>query len=217
MEPGTAMILQRKTVAFTLVELLVVVSIMVVIAGLVAPAANTMLRSSQITQSADAITAQLSSARQNAMTTNRAMEVRFYKLADPSLIGNTRAVRAIQVFKIEDNGDAKPEGRSQWLPGSMLIDSEATLSPLLASARKKSWPPSPPPVDPKLSLPRAGTDYDAFCFRFRPDGSTDLDPTSKWFVTVHAANDGDDRTTLPANFATIQVDPINSSLKLYRP
>jgi uncharacterized protein (TIGR02596 family) len=217
MEPGTAMILLRKNFAFTLVELLVVVSIMVIIAGLVAPAANTMLRGSQITQSADAIMAQLSSARQTAMTANRTMEVRFYRLADPSLVGNATAVRAIQVFKIEDNGDAKPDGRVQWLPGSILMDSDPTLSTLLGSAREKSSWTTASPVDPKLSLPRVGTSYAAFCFRFRPDGSTDLDPPAKWFVTIHAENDGDNHSTLPANFATIQVDPVSGSLKLYRP
>jgi uncharacterized protein (TIGR02596 family) len=210
------MTFSRKNPAFSLVEILVVISIVVIIAGLVAPAFSTMLRSSQLTRSADAITAHLSSARQNALAANRTMEVRFYSLADPSIVANTKAVRGIQVFRIEDNGNANPDGGVQWLTGAMLMDAGPTLSPLLASARSKSWTDTSP-VDPKTSLPGAGTDYDAFYFRFRPDGSTDLNPQEQWFVTLHAESDGDNRSTLPANFATIQVDPVNGSLKLYRP
>jgi hypothetical protein len=72
-----------------------------------------------------------------------------------------------------------------------------------------------PGVDP---LPRAGASYRYVALRFQPDGSTDLLPTGgSWFLTVHDEIAGDALAQPPADFSTIEIDPLNGSLKFFRP
>jgi uncharacterized protein (TIGR02596 family) len=142
-------------------------AIILLIAGLALPATTSIIRSTQLSQAADVVVRQINTSRIKAITSNRAMEVRFYKLIDPSNPGAPPAFRALQVFQIEDNGDVRPDGRVQWLPGTVIIDAGPQVSSLLDGSREKtSWTTS----DPKLSLPRLaapGTDYGAWCLRFR--------------------------------------------------
>lgn len=52
--------------------------------------------------------------------------------------------------------------------------------------------------------------------RFRPDGSTDLHETGAWHLTLLDAHDSA-RQELPANFYTVQMDPVTAKLEIYRP
>ena len=67
-------------------------------------------------------------------------------------------------------------------------------------------------------LPRVGANYRYVALRFHPDGSTDLLPTAgPWFLTLHDEVQGDGLAQPPANFSTIEMDPVNGSLKFFRP
>jgi hypothetical protein len=66
------------------------------------------------------------------------------------------------------------------------------------------------------SLPELGTSYLYKQCTFRPRGSLDLNIQSNWFATVVLQRNASN-TTAPANFATIQVDPVNGGLQIYRP
>jgi uncharacterized protein (TIGR02596 family) len=202
-----------STEAFTITELLAVIGIMVVLIALFAPTANTILRGSNITQASDLLGGQLALARQTAAVDNRTVEVRFYAARDPEAPGNTTELRSFQIFRIEDDGTAKALGKVQQLPTAVIISPDTSFSTLVRPDRSKGFTST----DPQVSIPRAGTEYDAYYFRFRPDGSTDLEPTEKWYVTIHNETDSPTAGSPPANYATIQIDPVSGDIMTYRP
>jgi len=208
--------LQTKALqrAFTLVELLVVLSIVGIIVAFTVPAMNSVMGGSQITQAGQMVGDQLALARQTALSKNHTVEVRFYRFGDPDMPGekatdpSTGRYRTFQPFEIFDTGAAVALAKIQRIPSSIIIDSGTTLSSLLNTGTTSN---------PQVSLPRVGTNYNYFSFRFLPDGSTNLSPTSQWFLTVHNGNDGDALTAPPKNFYTIQIDATNGHIKSYRP
>lgn len=200
--------------AFSLVELLVVMAVIGILTALVVPSVNSMLRGSQLTQGSQMVNDQFGMARQLALSKNRPVEIRFYKLLDPESpgesVGNER-FRAIQVFELLESGMSVAVGKVRWLPNSLLIDGGSALSTVLNQAHR----PAVKGVDP---IARVGIEYEYAYFRFRPDGSTDLAPaTRKWFVTLHHVIDGDNLGAAPANFFGLQIDPINGHTRTYRP
>ncbi|MEI6071369.1 MAG: Verru_Chthon cassette protein D [Verrucomicrobiae bacterium] len=200
--------------AFSLLELLVVIAIIALLTGLLAPAVSSTTRGSQLIRGGDKALAVLSLARQTALTKNQPVEVRFYQYGDPEVPGESASspasgkFRAIQAFKIDDNGDAKPIGKIETLPTSIIMDSGATLSTLLGTTTNLS---------PAPAIPRVGTSYNCCAFRFLADGSANLPKTDTWFVTFHNILDSDKLGTPPANFITIQIDPANGSMKTWQP
>jgi uncharacterized protein (TIGR02596 family) len=204
----------RAARAFSLIELLVVIAIIGVMSALVVPAMSSVLRGNEMNRAEQMVQQQLASARQTAIARNRRVEVRLYKFDNPDDIGNTQTFCALQSFLIDDTGAATPIGRLTKLPATVLINENTANSSLLKEERDKtSWPAT----DPKISLPAVGTTYTAKAFQFRPDGSTSLSSADKWFLTLHAATAGANASTLPPNFATIQVDPVSGSVRTYRP
>ena len=207
---------------FTLLELLVVISILILVMALAAPAVNSVMRGSQISQAGQAVNDQLSLARQTALSKNHAVEVRFYEFVDSEMPGEQAAttgtghLRALQSFEMLDSGTAVAVGKMQRIQPSIIIDSGGTLSSLIDPALKKTF--SPTSGDPQVSLPRVGSYY-CYAFRFLPDGSTSLSPTAvnQWFLTLHNINDGDSLATPPKNFITLQIDPTNGHIRTYRP
>ena len=203
---------------FSLIELLVVIAIIAMLTALLAPAVSTTMRGSQLIRGGDKALAVLSLARQTALAKNQSVEVRFYQYGDPEVPGESAnspasgKFRAIQAFKIDDSNNATPVGKIETLPTSIIMDSGST-STLLGSSQKTTLTTPP-------AIPRAGTSYNCCAFRFLADGSANLIPktsTTHWTVTFHNIVDGDGRSSPPANFITIQIDPANGSLKTWQP
>ena len=216
--------------AFSLVELLVVCSIIAVIVGLTIPAANTLIRGSAMTQGASMVNDQISLARGLALSRNRPVEVRFYKFADPETPGEdkkneeTWKFRALQTLEILENGAAIPMGKVQYLPNNVVMNDGALSTLLDDRVRGELKKPGGP--DPEL--PRdVKKDYKFYSFRFLQDGSTDLPlKTSgsstnerRWYLTLQALTDNisKESKTPPPNFFTLQIDPITGATKSYRP
>ncbi len=199
---------------FTLIEILMVLAIIGILLVAAVPALNSTLQGFQLTQGAQIIADQLHLARQATLARNRAVEVRFYKFTAPASGVTASYFQGVQAFEIVENGPPKALGKLHRLPGLIILDSSATLSPLLGPTRVKQWTSN----DPQISLPGIGTNYEARAFTYRSDGSADLSVAGQqWFVTLHHANAGDNRTDLPPNFATLQIDPWNGYTQLYRP
>ena len=197
--------------AFSLVEMMVVILIISIIAAFAVPVVTGINRSSQLARGTQILADQLTLARQTAISRNRQVEVRFYQFADPETPGSRTSFRALQTLEVINARAVSPLDRVQTLPTSVIFDSAATLSSLFDSAKK----PAVRGADP---LPRVGTNYQYVSLRFRPDGSTDLLPTQgPWFVTVHEEIHGDGLAKPPANFVTVEIDPINGGLKFFRP
>lgn len=204
----------KKQTGFSLIELLAVMALLGLLMALVAPAVVTVMQGNQTTRASDSTVAHLSQARQRALTGNHPVEVRFYQYQSNG--SDEEYFKAMQTFAIDDDGAATPMGRSEVLPGQIIIDSGTTLSSLIARLPEKT-------LDPKIKIPQADINYTCRAFRFLPDGSATsgnapgLSKTDKWFLTLHSERDGDGLTEPPDNYVTIQIDPANGSIKVWRP
>jgi uncharacterized protein (TIGR02596 family) len=212
---------------FSLIELIIVISVIVIIAAFTLPAMNTVLKGSQLSQGAGLVIGQLNLARQQALSRNRAIEVRFYRYADPEVPGEdvtqpaTGKFRAMQLFQVLTSGVALPIDKVVTLPGGVMFaySESKGLSSLLDKASAST--PKKPGTDDKNAprLPR-GVDYnyEYISFKFNQDGSTDRSPTAMWYVTLVGANENLEAAGVPPpNFFTVQVDPVSGVTKTYRP
>lgn len=222
--PGSAVASSRR--AFTLVELLVVMAIILVLTALVAPSLTSVLNANTLTQGSQNIIGQLTLARQQALTQNHPVEVRFYQYVDGNfageVVGNPSSgkYRALQTFTISDTGVAIPSTKVEHFPATFIIDSGAKLSSIIGQAVAGATAGPVLTKGPqKYSIPGADTDFNMVAFRFQPDGSTSLGaaPNGGWFITCHQIHYGDRMTKAPPNFATLQIDPSNGSLRDFRP
>lgn len=114
--------------AFTLVELLLVVALMVMLFALIMSATTTLLRSAQLTRGGQMLADEISLARQEASAKNRAVELRIVNLP---LHGDDTGWKAIQLWISDESGEMEPMGKLRQLPDSVVIAPDASLSPLL--------------------------------------------------------------------------------------
>lgn len=226
---------------FSLIELMVVIFIIGIIAAFVVPAMPTLLRGSQITQGSQILADQLSLARQYALSKNHPVEVRLIRYADPEVPGEVDAsgnsiptngnYRAIQILETLDAVDPNtndfvriPLDKPQLMPQAVILN-KGPLSTIMNDSGTFPITPSQSTASTKdPQLPRnIGTKYDFVWFRFMPDGSTNLppksisDPNGAWCITLQNMNDPVGTTKPPANFFTVQIDPVSGAMKQFRP
>lgn len=193
-----------KSRAFSLVELLVVVALMAVLAVLAVPTMTNIANGTALTRASQTVADQFALARQEATGKNREVQVRFvWKDGPPA------GWRGLQLWaaSTEDVTDYRPVSRIAWLPEGTIISDTASLSPLIKS-----------PSIPETNGVFPGRGTTKYCgFRFRAGGGTDLNfNTSSNFVTVVQNHDAA-VSTAPANYAVVQVDPVNGRIRTYRP
>ena len=213
----------RSQSAFSLIELLVVIAIIGIIGAFAVPAVGQLLKGSALTQAANVLSDQTAAARQQALTRNRSIEVRFYRFTDPEQPGETaKFYRALQYFEIADGGIPNPTGRYVRFPNSVIMSSDTALSSVLNDTANHPVT-TPTPNDP--DLPRGvGRKYEYVAFRFQPDGTTNLSATGGpssglWFITCHLQTDTGKAKggNPPPNFFTWMVDPVSGATKVLRP
>lgn len=201
---------------FTMVELLIVMTIIVVLASLLGPMLNSALRGNNLTQGADKVLDVLSLARQTALTKNQTVEVRFYAYTDSETPGDTGQGHAIQPFLIDDSGNASPIIKATLLPNTVVITTNSTLSSLFI-------PTNATAANLSFKIPRAGSNYTCYSFRYHRSGMTDLAGKTtaagdqNWCVTLVNVIDAISNNNLPKNYTTITIDPYNGAIRAYRP
>jgi len=187
-----------------LIELLVVVAIIGLLMTAAVPALNSVLENGRLTQAATLVVNQFNLARQRASAENKNITVRFIQKDASSPYDR------IQLVTLDSANNATPVSRLTTLPMQTAIASDTGLSSLMSLTES----PANSTKDP--SIPELGTSYFYKQCTFRPRGSLDLNIQGKWFATVVLQRNASN-TTAPANFATIQVDPVNGGLQIYRP
>ncbi len=205
--PGTS---RRQQRGFTLVEMLVVMSIALLAAALVVPAIVAILDGRKVAEAAELVARQLQLARQEARGKGLTMEVRFLEKDDKWF--------ALQTFQVT-SGSSKAVSRFTRLPEGIVITGiSPTTSPLIASA----------PQGAVMEVPGAGT-CNWRALRFDSGGEAGplvsgtqtilLNGTNNFLTVVveKAWNAKGGGSELPSNYATIQVIPATGRAFVFRP
>lgn len=202
---------RKISAAFSLVELLAVIALLVVLLTFATIGFNSILTSSNLEQAGRTVLDEINLARQSAATRNANVEVRFIRKPS-SESGNSTPVFWQMQSGIHDkrNGNIfTPIHPPARLPaGTLLIENEK-FSPMLHYIPKEN-----------SSLPA----YEYVPVTIRPSG--EINPVSslphssrsQWCVTVISQKDAAAVSASDLNdFITIQIDPLTSRAKVYRP
>lgn len=220
--------------AFSLIEMLVVVTIIVLLLAFSAPALSRTLMASKLASAGESVFGAISEAQQISYASNVPVELRFFKV--PDTFGANPAYRSYQIFKInqvtEGTGAAAttkesldPANNLVNLPESVIIVPDDTLSPALKGDGL-------PDTKEGSSVGYSGVQKAVYnAWRFMPDGSCrkvgqssggfaalEYQKLTESFITL-TTESGQAVTAqnLPNNFFTIQVDPFTGKAKSYKP
>jgi uncharacterized protein (TIGR02596 family) len=213
-----------KRHSFTLVELLVVIAIGAILAVISAGAYSKIVRSTTVSTGSQMLTGALDFARQTAITRNTDVEFRIYELPDANASPSAPPVnqyRGFQTFLIAD-GTTNALTKPSFLPPPAVISANPAVSSIIGLV------PQPASTFSPQTLPLYGSNYQALVFRFSPNGGLETPSSaaaatavaSGWFMSLVLLNDPlstTGNTSLPANFATIQIDPFSGRAKVFRP
>jgi uncharacterized protein (TIGR02596 family) len=190
--------------SFTLLEMLVVLALAAIVIALAAEGYSATVQSTAVTTGADMLHDALTEGRSDAVAQNTTVEVRIYDL--PPEPGAVPAYDAMQLHWLKADGTTPAAANPLFLSSWVVIDATPAHSPLIATNPQIA---TPDVTDPRL-------DGNTRVFHFLPDGSTDLNPATNWFMTVRAASQSDP-AHFPANWATITVDATTGRSQIYRP
>jgi uncharacterized protein (TIGR02596 family) len=194
--------MSSKYRAFSLVEILVVVGILVVLLAFSLPAFMGQSKAANLRLAGDQLKAGLLLARQQALALNSAFEVRFY--AESGTSGFT----AYQILRVEGDGSSSPASKVEQFPANVVIPDEAELSPLLTeSSLTGTQSGGGPSVE--------GWNYAAI--QFRSSGElVDVDK-DKAFLTLVDSQQEREAGKPPVNFVLVTVQPMTGMVMLTQP
>jgi uncharacterized protein (TIGR02596 family) len=190
--------------SFSLLEMLLVLAVTAIVVALAMEGYAGIVQSTAVTTGADMISDLLTEGRTDAVAQNTTVEVRIYDLPPPS--GGASAYDALQLHWLKADGTTPPAASPVLLSTWVVIDTTSSHSPLIASNSQTATP------DATDTLLNGNTRV----FHFLPDGSTDLNPATNWFLTVRAANQTDP-AHFPANWACVAIDATTGRTQIYRP
>ena len=185
---------KRTAAGFSLVELLAVMAIIAIIAAASISTFQGSTAAFNLSNAAQLITSEITTARQTALTYSETVEVRFYLYTDP--ITNATQYQAIQSFSTTDSVNFTQLDRISYFPVNIMIDqisgtSTTALSyPLVETAGS---PPVSPTYTPNglvnliqngatttatssgapATIPGGGVAYSYKYLRFKPSGAID--------------------------------------------
>jgi len=194
--------------AFSLIELLVVIAIVALLTSVAAPSVSSVIAGSNLNRAGQLVNDQLAIARQEAVTKNCDIHVRFFTINS----GNQSGIRGIQLWRVEEGATGPVTnafGRMVLLPEGVLINPANTLSPLLTLSSAAGGSSG------TMNLPTYGNaSYTGF--RIRANGTLDKTVAANNFLTIQNANPPPS-ANVPDNYYTLQVNPITGKVLSYRP
>jgi len=199
---------------FTVVELLVVVGILALLLAFLTPAVTSLFRASNLSRASSMVADELNRVRQLALTKNRDVEIRFYKLGSKS-DPNDRQFRAFRSLVVTGTQTtALPLTGVKHFPEPAIISSDARFSTLIDGSREAL-------LQGTETLP-SNTSASYVSFLIRATGGTNLVPVtgsgSNWYLTFLLSNAAQSPGTgLPDNYATLQIDPVTGRVRVHRP
>jgi len=219
---------------FSLIEMLVVITIIVLLMAFTTPALMRTMQSSRLASAGDNLLGAISEAQQLAFAQNVPVEMRFFQHPDTSGLDTHSNFRSYQLFKVTLNTTTNgtvtenlvPVNNLTRLADGIIIATDPALTPLLSG---QGLPDTKTGGGAAGYSGVTGATYNAI--RFMPDGSCrkvgvsnagfamltyQMLPTS--FVTL-ASDEGltISANKLPSNFYTIQIDPFTGKARTYRP
>jgi uncharacterized protein (TIGR02596 family) len=201
----------RRRAAFTLIEILVVMTIMVMMVAL-GMSVGSAWKAQKLTSQARQLSSDLSEAALLAMKDNYPVQFRFYMLPDDLGTGDATAMRAFQVARLTgyDPNTQQPlyttltEVR-YFEDDIMLMDSSNFNS--LASQK---------PADPVVGDPTLrGKQRSYRSFMFLPNGTTTLPRTPDSVFTLVKERDVKNSGTLPDNYRSVTLQPVTGKATMY--
>jgi uncharacterized protein (TIGR02596 family) len=199
--------IQRSQSGFTLIELMVVISIIALIAALSIPTVNLGAGGTGLVGTADKLEGQFAFAKQSAQSDNKTVQMRFFNYSNPDDGQYEKKFRGYQLFYIDKDGNDKALGEFVALPAPLIITASPEFSTL---------------VQPGLDVlgaeeipvgAESNITADFVGFNFRPSGDTNLRTTvaQKWYVTIldEALDPQVSGAGLPTDFITLMIDPFN--------
>jgi uncharacterized protein (TIGR02596 family) len=191
--------------AFTLIEVLAVLGIVAILMAGASPVLFSAIKANRLTSAASVVTAKLNEVQGLALTFASDFEVRLLSAAGDGL----DSPESLQVFTLPDpsasgsEDEWQPVGSPELLPDGLAFSRNERFSSVLKA--------------PSSEVVVSATDRRTLAtIRFFPDGSTNLPESENWFITV-VENSQRDTDVLPANFTTVQIDPVTGKLETYRP
>lgn len=195
---------------FSLVEILVVVTIISMLMAIGVTGFRKSWESQEIRASAMKLASDLALASQISAKLSRPVEMRFYKFMDPAIASPQPQFRAYQIVERDAVTDlVHPLYEAQRFEGTTVLSSYKKFSTLLfgrSIPRKES-------EDPEVGL----GDYEYVSVEFRPDGTTNLEPdvNEPWTLTLGPVRWLDDPGVTPKDYQCLGIDPRTGVVKMY--
>jgi|GEM_PF-3375190 len=181
----------------TLLELLLVITLIIVLLSLTVPAFESVGRSWRMAHAAQEMADFLEMARQVALSGNQPVEVRLFRTQRPGDESKVYCAYALRQFS---HGDSGSETAIAYLPPGLVISDNPGLSPMLEG-------PSPPEADPRLP-----GEYRVI--RFERDGSAALANAQSWLTILSVPEKTE---PLSGDYRVLKVIPATGRVRLFQP
>lgn len=205
---------------FSLVEMLVVLSVIALVTAATAPTFFSMMKANRLSAAGEDIVNRISLAQQMAVSRNQEVDLRFYAYEDPETPGSSALYRSMLVVAPTADPNAPPAVAGQapaakilseisFIKNGIVVADTATLSPIFSEQSRVSNP------DNEQIIKSGTANYKTL--KFFPDGSCDVGSVqNQAYFTVVEERDikGQD---IPKNFFAIQIDRYTSRVITHRP
>lgn len=204
-----------KPAAFTLIEMIVVVSIVAVLITFSAPYVTGVLNATRLRTAADTVYNRLLEAQSLALLFNTDTELRLYAVPDLIDAESRPTLRKLRVLTLQPpdvNADAAAGAATAG-----VFEPVGAITNLEQGVEVNPDPAFSSIIDLGFTEPAQDDAYGRYvALRFRSDGSVHLQPGKAWFLTLHE-KDAHLRGKKLSNFITIQIDPTTGRLRSFQP